>query len=90
MEKRPVRTENARSYIGGKSATATSYWDRTLTVSEVALLLNMRISVLKKAVREQGTIKGHPAPRPSALDGDKMFFDGKDIEPLVAQLGQAK
>lgn len=78
-----LRTDNTSSLVGGRATQATDFWDRVLSVEEVSLLLGLRITVLKNAVRNGDLVHGLPAPKPCALsDSSKMFFDGEAIKPL--------
>lgn len=70
-------------HIGGRASQASNYWDQILSMEDVALLLKMRITAIKMAVAEGGTINGLPAPKPLRNENDKMFFRGRDIEKLV-------
>ncbi|SQC36752.1 Uncharacterised protein [Klebsiella pneumoniae] len=53
-----ARTECVAQSIGGRNNSATSFWDRILTVEETATLIGVRISELKDAVRYQKLLKG--------------------------------
>jgi len=45
-----ARTECVAQSIGGRNNSATSFWDRILTVEETASLIGVRISELKDAI----------------------------------------
>lgn len=70
-------------HVGARATHATSYWDQLLPMEDVALLLQMRVTAIKKAVCDNSLIYGLPAPQPALNENDKMFFNGRDIEKLV-------
>lgn len=79
-----ARTECVAQSIGGRNNSATSFWDRILTVEETATLIGVRISELKDAERYQKLLKGKAAPEVHSVSGTgKLFFDGRSIKSFI-------
>ena len=79
-----ARTECVAQSIGGRNNSATSFWDRILTVEETATLIGVRISELKDSVRSQTPLKGKVAPEVHSVSGTgKLFFDGRSIKAFI-------
>lgn len=77
-----IRHINA-GHVAARATHAKSYWDQLLPMEDVALLLQMRVTVIKQAICDDSLIYGLPAPTPALNENDKMFFNGRDIEKLV-------
>lgn len=76
--------KNINRRIGARNTNAKSYWDRALSIEEVARLLGMSISSLKHHIEQDLPIKGKPAPQPDfRTTTGKMYFEGKNIKPFI-------
>ncbi|MCP8687201.1 hypothetical protein [Marinobacterium sedimentorum] len=69
--------------VGWHNSQATSYWDRMLSIEEVACVLGVRITDLKHAVQHNLPLKGKNPPALNRVTNGKMYFEGHAVKAYI-------
>lgn len=78
------RTERAYSALGGTRKNATDFWDRVITIEELAALLQVRVSDIRNAVLQKQPLNGVDMPEiHSITPTGAIYFVGKSVQKAV-------
>lgn len=84
------RTERAYSALGGARRSATDFWDRIITIDELAALLQVRVSEIRTAVLQKQPLNGIEMPEiHSITPTGAIYFVGKSVQKAVEQRNQS-
>ncbi|ARW85366.1 hypothetical protein [Aeromonas salmonicida] len=66
----------------------TAYWKKLISISEAAMILQVRVTDLKHAIHHGGKIHGEPPPKVANITpSGALIFSGVDVIKSAESMG---